>query len=334
MLSKILNHTKSDIVLSNDHKDYTPEFMIDGLIKKEGISIIAAERGAGKTRALLWIAYSIIYGLPEVFGYKINSRGDILFISLEIAEKDFKAFTDPIRRHFEKELGLERKFNLFITSFKNADSTLNELKFAIDQHKPTLTIIDSYKLYQAYVCLEQGIKEVNNSNFRKVLAPLEEIIAEFKTTIALINHTNKGTRKLESNADLMFGPGALPDFVDQVTLLRKTLYPNQRIIAPDKTRYSSEVSLTSNLVEIKSTDPLSPYPDRLYFDLLEKDINEADYLPLVSQTRIDDSTKEKIIEYLAEQKGTMEQAATIFLGDGKKKGTVSKIWAKYKNKNS
>src|SRR5207302_68357 len=146
-----------------------------------------------------------------------------------------------------------------------------DLKLAVQEHKPLLTIIDSYKIFQAIICSEENQREINNSNFEKVLRPLDELITEFQTTIALINHTNKGTRQQESNADLMFGPGALPDFVDQVTLLRKTLYPNQRIIVPDKSRFCGEGFITTNLIEIKSSDHSSAYPNHLHFELLEKD---------------------------------------------------------------
>src|SRR4051812_3656215 len=117
MNPKILQNTKTDLELSQHYANYIPEFLIDGLIRKGGKNIIAAERGAGKTRLLLWIAYSIIYECDQVFEYKINSFADVLFINLELAEKDFKAFTDPIRYYFESILRLKKKHQLFITSF-------------------------------------------------------------------------------------------------------------------------------------------------------------------------------------------------------------------------
>ena len=98
--SSIFDATKTDIELGKEYANYIPEFIVDGIIKKLGKNIFVAERGAGKTRMLLFISYAIIYELPEVFGYKINSYGDVLFINLEISEKDFKAFTDPIIRYF------------------------------------------------------------------------------------------------------------------------------------------------------------------------------------------------------------------------------------------
>ncbi len=329
MEPSILGHTKRDIDLSQEHKDYTPEFILTGLIKKEGKNILVAERGSGKTRLSLWIAYSIIYECEEVLGYKIKIFGDVLFINLEIAEKDFKAFIDPIINYFENHLQLVKKHNLFITSFKEGGCKTSEISLAVEKFHPILTIIDSYKIFQSLICQEQGKTDINNSNFNLVIDPLDDLIKKNKTTILLINHTNKGTSKAESNADLMYGPGALSDFVDHLALLRKTINPNERIIVPDKSRYSGEGYITTNLIRINSTDPLSPYPQELYFELLEMDVNEMDYTQVQSNNRIEDEIKEKIIDFIVNKKGTMEEAAYKFLGNKTRKGTVSKIMKKY-----
>lgn len=334
MKPEILKNTKSDIEISNQYLNYTPEFIVTGLIRKGGKNIIAAERGAGKTRFLLFIAYAIIYGLDEILGYKIKHHGDVLFINLEIPEKDFKSFSDPIRRYFENTLGLKRTNQLYVTSFNESKCQTQDIKLAVEQYRPILTIIDSYKLYQAIICGEKGTNEINNSNFQLVLTPLDQIINEFRTTIILINHTNKGTSKLTSNSDLMYGPGALPDFVDQVTLLRKTQNPNQRIIVPDKSRYCQEGIITINLIDILSSDPESPYPDTLHFTLLEADVNENDYILAQSNTKIDDAVKQEIIEFMINKRGTMEQAASKFLGNGNLKGTIYKIWKKYQKQSN
>lgn len=333
MHPRILTHTKKDLELSKEYADYTPEFIVDRLVRKGGKNIIAAERGTGKTRFALFIAYAIIYDCAEVLGYKINSHGDILYINCEIPEKDFKAFCDPIRRYFEVTLGLTRKYNLYITSVKEALCQIQDLKLAVEQHKPILTVIDSYKLYQAIICNEQGIAEINNGNFHLVLDPLDMLIDQFNSTIVLINHTNKGTSKHSTNSDLMFGPGALPDFVDQVTMLRKTQNPNQRIIVPEKSRYCGEDNQTTNLIEIRSSDPASPYPDHLHFELLETDVNEYEYLPAASNRRIDEAKKREIIDFINNRRGTMEEAAAKYLGDPDKKGTISKIIKKNSQSN-
>jgi hypothetical protein len=334
MKASIFDATKTDFELSKVYADYVPEFIVGGIIKKYGKNIFAAERGTGKTRILLFIAYAIIYECKEVFGYTINSFGDILFLNLEIPEKDFKAFTDPIVRYYEETLALKKIHNLFITSIRECGNKLNDIKLIAQKHKPILIIIDSYKIYQSIICSEEKEREINNSNFEKVLRLMDELIDEYQTTIALINHTNKDTRNKESNADLMFGPGALPDFVDHVTLLRKTKYPNQRIVVPDKSRFCGEGYITTNLIEIRSSDPSSAYPDQLYFELIETEIEEADYLPTLQSKRIDPKIKNQIIEFIQTGKGTQEQAAEKFLGRKGSKGTISKILRKFQNSNT
>jgi hypothetical protein len=334
MKPSIFDATKTDSELSKVYADYVPEFLVGGIIKKYGKNIFAAERGTGKTRILLFIAYAIAYECKDIFGYKINSYGDILFLNLEIPEKDFKAFTDPIVRYFGNRLGLKKLHNLLITSIRECGNKLNDIKLIAQKHKPILIIIDSYKIYQSIICSEEKEREINNSNFDKVLRLMDELISEYQATVVLINHTNKDTRNKESNADLMFGPGALPDFVDHVTLLRKTKYPNQRIIVPDKSRFCGEGFITTNLIEIKSSDPSSAYPDQLYFELIEKDIEESEFLPSHTRNRIALETKNQIIEFIQTGKGTHEQAAEKFLGRKGSKGTISKILKKYQNSNT
>ncbi len=333
MKQSIFEATKSDSDLSKKYKNYTPEFIIEGLVKKLGKNMIIAERGTGKTRILLFIAYAIIYECKEVLGYKINSWGNVLFLNLEISEQDFKSFTDPIARHYEAK-GLKRKHSLIITSFRDGGNKLNDIKLIVQQHKPLLTIIDSYKIYQALVCNEEHLREINNSNFDKVTRLIDELILELETTVVLINHTNKGTSQLKSNSDLGFGPGILFDLCDQITLIRKAKQSNQRIIVPDKSRYSGEGYITTNLIEIRSTDPSSAYPDELYFTLIESDVQEDDHLPTSHSNRIPEEKKRQIFEFVTTGKGTQEQAAEIFLGKKTLKGTVSKIMNKYQADNN
>lgn len=326
-LPAIFCATKTDTQLSKDHEHYTVKFIVDGLIKQGGKNIFAAERGTGKTRILLFIAYAIIYECPQIFGYKISQFGDVLFINLEISERDFKAFIEPIRRYFENTLKLERKYKLQISSFREHDIKLNDIKLIVQEYKPLLTIIDSYKIYQSLVCKEEGQKEITNSNFDKVLKLMDELVSQFDTTIVLINHTNKGTSMMRSNSDLMFGPGALPDFVDHVTLIRKTKNNNQRIIVPDKSRYCGEGQITTNLIEIKSSDLASANPNELYFELIEEDVDEAEHLAPRKGYRLPTETKQKIIE-LADEGLTQAKIAELALGNKALKGTISKILQK------
>jgi len=331
MKKQTSDHTKSDIEISSLYADYIPEFIVQGLIKRFGINILAAERGAGKTRFMLWYAYSIIYGCADTLGYPIKIFGDVLFVNLELAEKELKSFFEPIKNYFEKELRLKPKHNLNIMTFKGKNVEICDILKSVAEYHPLLTIIDNYKLFQYSILQSQpGTRDITNSNFAMVLKPLNEIIDLYGTTVLLINHTNKGTRYSPSSADLMFGPGALPDLVDQVSLLRKTSQPNQRIIVPDKSRYSAEGLITTNLVSLESSDDASPIPEWLKFELIESNVDEFDHLPsLTESNRISKKQKTEVIQFMKQKLGTMEECAEKILGDGKKKGTVSKIIKKY-----
>ena len=130
----------------------------------------------------------------------------------------------------------------------------------------------------------------------------------------------------------MFGPGALPDFCDQITLIRKTKFENQRLIVPDKSRYCAEGYITTNLIEIRSSNDSSPLPDQLWFELIEEDIDEAEFLPRSNSKRIPEELNNSIIDFVVEKKGTQTDAAEKFLGSKNLKGTVSKIISRYYRK--
>jgi len=82
------------------YKDYYPSFVLDPLIFEGGYNIIGAERGTGKTRFCLSLAYNIIFGGDSFLGYPLNCKGHVLYINMEIPERDFKFFIDPIKAPF------------------------------------------------------------------------------------------------------------------------------------------------------------------------------------------------------------------------------------------
>lgn len=95
-----------------EFKDYKPEFIISPIIYKRGINILAAERGTGKTRLSIFLAYSVIHEL-EMLGYQCERGGNVLFLNFEMDNANFKIVLEPINQYF-KNLNLEKKHELHI----------------------------------------------------------------------------------------------------------------------------------------------------------------------------------------------------------------------------
>ncbi|MBL0047504.1 MAG: AAA family ATPase [Bacteroidetes bacterium] len=271
--SKVLNATLSSEELTEKYKHHKVKFIVFPLIFQYGTNLFGAERGTGKTRISLSIAFAIVYALIGYLGYTINEHGDVLFLNFEMAEPEFKLFVEPIENYFKANY--KKKYNLHSISFKShRDLTLKDIDEAIFNIKPLLVIVDGYKAFASMLQREKGIKEIDNSNAMLMYDYFDRWRKDYNTTILLTNHTNKGTKGQRSHSDLMYGASAVMDYADQTTLMRKTNEPNQRIIVPDKNRFNREGESSTNLIEIIGDDE----NNKIWFELKQTDVEEADYM--------------------------------------------------------
>ena len=97
---KIISATHTSEALIELYKDYKVKFILNPLIFQNGVNILGAERGTGKTRISLSIAFAIVYALKEYLGYLIQAHGDVLYLNYEMAEPEFKLFIEPIENYF------------------------------------------------------------------------------------------------------------------------------------------------------------------------------------------------------------------------------------------
>ena len=324
--NNILDATLPSEVLAQRYHEYEVQFIIEPIIFERGNNILGAERGTGKTRLMLFIGFSIAYGLRECLGYPINRYGNILFLNFEVPEANFKLIVEPIENYFKNILRLERKYRFDIISFKTYPSlTTGDIEIAIREKDSKIIFIDGFKAIAGKLCAEKKIREFDNSNIFFLYDLLDGWKLKYSTTNILSNHTNKGTKGLKSPSDLLFGPSALADFADQTTLIRKTNEPNVKLLIPDKNRFFEEGGDESNLFTIESDHRSNP--TWLKFALLEKGVNEADHM--YKDTHSHRHLKEDIELALKQRKEgkTYEQIAETVLGDKAKKGTIYK-WLK------
>jgi hypothetical protein len=271
--SKVFNATLSSEELTEKYKDHKVMFIVFPIIFQHGTNLLGAERGTGKTRLAISLAFAIVYCLLDYLGYRINKHGDVLFLNFEMAEPEFKLFVEPIENHFKSNY--QKKYNLHSISFKShRDLILNDIAEAINNIKPVLVIVDGYKAFASMLQREQKIKEIDNSNAMLMYDYFDGWRKDYNTTILLTNHTNKGTKGQKSHSDLMYGASAVMDYADQTTLMRKTNEPNQRIIVPDKNRFNKEGESSTNLIEIIGDDE----NNKIWFELKQTDVDEAEYM--------------------------------------------------------
>jgi hypothetical protein len=326
-VNSIFDVTQSSEALRKQYEFFKPEFIISPIIYKNGINIIGAERGTGKTRLMLALACAIAYEQKDFLGYPIQNYGDILFINLEIPEDGFSTFIDPIERFYENQ-NLEKKHALNICNLKsNPHILISEIEKLISTFGPKLVFIDGYKAFASRLAIDmrQEREWDNHSMYKLYVQTFDDWRKKYGVTIILSNHTNKGTKGEKSHSDLLFGPGALIDFADHTTLIRKTDNSNERLIIPDKSRFAEEGIYGSNLFSIQADHPTQP--NELFFKLLESNVSESEHMYRASpNSKYPDEVKERALK-LIDEGHTYEEAAEQVLGSRGKKGTISK-WNK------
>ena len=303
----IIEATLSSEKLIDKYIDYKPQFILFPIIFKNGVNILGAERGTGKTRFAISLAYAIAYCMVEFLGYLIQSHGGVLFLNFEIMEPEFKLFIDPIANFYRKfKVGNVHPINT-ISFPSHRELKISDIDEAIQKYKPLLLVIDSFKAFATRAMRELNLRELTNLNVNLLYDYFEKWRRVNNTTVLILNHTNKGTKKEKSHSDLMFGPSGLMDYCDHTMLMRKTDLPNQRLIIPDKSRFSAESSVGINLIELVSNSE----DNKLWFELITSDVNEDDYRYTGKENKHNDEQKDEAIRLSGEGKSLREISSII-----------------------
>jgi len=313
---------KSDIQLNQEYENYKVSFVVLPLVKKGGINIIGAERSSGKTRLTVHLAYGLIYQSNDFLGYIIKFHGSVLYINLEINEADFKTILRSSEEYYIKR-GLTKIHSLStLNAINNLDLKFNQIKGIVAEIKPTLIIVDGFKMLSSLYCSELGISEMKNQHIAEFYKELRAWQSESPgATILITNHTNKGTSHESTHSDLQFGPGALLDYADQVCLIRKTQEDNQRIIIPTKTRYSDESESGCNVFQFMSNDDNS----QVWPELIATDVNESDFRHKSKSTYTKEQKEKAKLLHAAGM--PMSEIAKEVGGESMSKGNIAK-WKK------
>lgn len=122
------------------------DWVIDGLVHKQGLAIVAAPPGIGKTQFSLNLALSISSG-KDFLNWKVTKPRKVLFLSLEMMQPELKYYLDKMATEFteeEKELFDSNCFFLARQAFRlNSETNQTLLLKWIDEIQPEGIFIDS-----------------------------------------------------------------------------------------------------------------------------------------------------------------------------------------------
>lgn len=196
--NKTMNYTDEELLRIAEHfaavdgttiaslPDTKPEPVIDGLVYKKGITLLAAHPKQGKTTLSTYAGMCVATG-QDFLGHT-TEQGSVLFMSCEgNAEAAVYEPYKRIRRGHELEEELPG-FKVITVEDKPLfdESGFKVLRALCLIHRPKMLVIDS--LVSNLTCNENVSTEVRNTALR----PLMQLCKEFDMGCLLIHHRNKG----------------------------------------------------------------------------------------------------------------------------------------------
>ena len=173
------------------------EWVVDGLLRRGGMSLLVAPPKAGKSKFARNVARAVLLGedcldRPTTWGpciYMAMDEGDV-----------------PPREHF-KQMGLPDDAPLEIVTEREPEDALRKLAEMIEDVQPNLVVVDL--LYQL---LGDKLTELNEyGKVAKALQPLLDITRQCSAHVMLLHHARKSGGRYGEAA---LGSQALRAFVD------------------------------------------------------------------------------------------------------------------------
>lgn len=197
-----------------DQEEEKIQWVVDGMLPSAAVSIVAAKPKCGKSTLSRQLGFCVAKGIN--FLGRTVAKGTVVYVAPE--EKKFE-----VRRHFE-DMGADRDCDIRITTELPKQNRLLQLSEYINQHRPTLVIIDTiFRFLQ--------IADGNNYNLvTAALEPICELARSSGTHIMLIHHRGKGEK---TGGDSILGSTAIFAAVDTAITMdkadsRRTIRSEQR----------------------------------------------------------------------------------------------------------
>lgn len=178
------------------------EWLVDEVLLKSSISILAGKPKAGKTTLARQLAYCVATG-ANFLGFK-TLKGSVIYLALE--EK-----RNEVKKHFVA-MGATGDEDIHIHAAAAPKDALVQLTTLIDIHRPTLVIIDP---------LFRFTRVANSNDYSEVTNALENVVAlarETEAHILLVHHMGKSDR---DGADGILGSTAIFGAVDAALLMNR-----------------------------------------------------------------------------------------------------------------
>lgn len=184
-LDRELERIEKGINLVTDVSEFPePDWIVEGLIVRNGLAFLYGDSGAGKTTLCLYLADTVQQG-KDLFGLKCK-QGRVIFI-----ENDESA--ELLRSHRDK-VGLPHRLevaNVDITWDANNKKFNLEFEQILYYYKPDIVIIDAYT--------SLGIPDITRPESGLVLDELRRMAKHHQCAFVIIHHVNKSGEQIGSS---------------------------------------------------------------------------------------------------------------------------------------
>lgn len=199
--------------------------LIDPIFPKTGLASLVGSSDTGKSTLLRQLALSIVLGLDEFIGYKLNAdHKNVIFISTE---------DDPA----STSVSIKKPVNVLLEQYDRLKSDLGNLRFIFDvdlspsdpknlfnrlnefllKNETDLIVVD------AFTDIFSG--DINSSTkVREFLNQFSKIAKTYHCLILFLHHTGKRTDKYTANKDNVLGSQAFE--AKMRVLIELKQYPN------------------------------------------------------------------------------------------------------------
>lgn len=200
------------------------EWIVDELIGVGTLAILVAKPKVGKSTLCEELLYGVTTG-SDFLGRSVK-KGRSLYMALEASPAHLK--------HALQASGIPHDSPIFIvTSIKDCPN-VDDLRAAIEAHKPNLIIIDTLVRFVS-------VQDLNDyAEVTKKLTPLAEFCRETGVTILLTHHSRKGAA--DDAGDSALGSTAIFGMVD--TLLRMRIESDKSRCIESQIRYGRDIEPT------------------------------------------------------------------------------------------
>ena len=174
-LSRELERIEKGINLAVDISEFPePDWLIEGLVVRNGLTLLYGDSGTGKTTFCLYLADAMKKG-KNLFGLKCK-QGSVLFVENDESGELLKSHRDKV--------GLPERLLVANTDIVwEADKKFNEeFEHLLYYYIPDVTVIDAYT--------SLGIPDITRPESALVLDELRRLAKQHHCAMVIVHHTN------------------------------------------------------------------------------------------------------------------------------------------------